>query len=207
MHVSLTFLNTENYLKLKDSKLLARITDSKLLSDATVYYLAPKLKTLLSDDIFTVSFKIKEYNKIYSKIKNINALLSYAHDSLWKQLNASLRAREEPPPEKTVIDQFCPQDKYYEYLAKIGVKGEEITNFETKAELNHLSCAISSIISRFNFLEEISELSRKLHYNLPLGASHLVIDAFRELRLRKETLKAEELCKTHFKTYEKALAV
>ncbi|RAO94934.1 ribonuclease HIII [Mycoplasma wenyonii] len=207
IHVSLAFLNTESYLKLKNSKLLAKITDSKLLSDATVYYLAPKLKALLPNEIFAVSFKIKEYNKLYARLKNVNVLLSYAHNTLWKQLNESLRAREEPLPNKTVIDQFCDKERYYKYLDSIGVQGEELTHFETKAELNHLSCAIASIISRFNFLEEISELSRKYHHNLPLGASNLVIKAFRELRLKKETLKAEEVCKTHFKTYEKALAL
>lgn len=178
-----------------------------MLTDSTVYYLAPKLKALLPNEIFTVSFKIKEYNKLYAKLKNVNVLLSYAHDALWKQLKGSLKEKEEELPTKRVIDQFCDKERYYKYLESIGVQGEELTHFETKAELNHLSCAISSIISRFNFLEEIAELSRKFRHNLPLGASQLVIKAFRELRLKKETLKAEEVCKTHFKTYEKAISL
>ncbi|AGX88988.1 ribonuclease HIII [Mycoplasma parvum] len=204
LHIAITFLEVEDYLKLQKENLLPKINDSKLLSDANVYYLAPKLKEILRNNIISISFGAKEYNRLYSEFKNLNILLSYAHNIVWSSLKEKLLQKNKTMPKKTIIDQFCPKEKYIQYLKNISIEVENINIFQTKAESKFLSCAISSIISRFNFLEEISELSKKLLYELPLGASNKVIESYKELSIKKG-FKAEMCCKTHFKTIKKAV--
>ncbi|KMZ96210.1 ribonuclease HII [Plasmodium vivax North Korean] len=92
-------------------------------------------------------------------------------------------------------------EKYYSHLQSIGQKSEHIEIFITKAEKQYLSCAISSIISRYHFIEEISELSKKVSYNLPLGATRVVKEAFQKFS-KNTTLKPNKYCKLHFKTFK-----
>ncbi|WP_237696908.1 ribonuclease HIII [Mycoplasma suis] len=204
LHVTVTLVEVEDYLKLKEANLLPRIGDSKLLSDACVYYLAPKLLEILGDKIVSISFGAKEYNKLYSKLQNLNILLSYAHNQVWTKLREKLQEKGKVLPPKTIIDQFCTKDKYTGYLRSISVECQDINIFKTKAESCFISCAISSIISRFNFLEEMASLSIKLSYSLPLGASDRVVRAFHDIS-EISNFKHEWYCKTHFKTYEKAI--
>ncbi|CCE66816.1 ribonuclease HIII [Candidatus Mycoplasma haematominutum] len=203
LHISLTYLDSEGYILLKNENILQKINDSKLLSDATVYYLAPKLQELLDWRILSISFEISEYNRIYEKFQNINLLLSYGHNLLWEKLEKLLREKGKLFPPKTIVDQFCTAKKYYQHLESINIEGINLTFFETKAEQKYLSCAISSIISRYLFLEEVDKLSKSLDYELPLGASSAVVRAFGVLH-RKRGFKAEQYCKTHFKTLEEA---
>ncbi|AFO52219.1 ribonuclease HIII [Candidatus Mycoplasma haematolamae str. Purdue] len=174
-----------------------------MLNDSTVYFLAPKLKELLSEKIFYLSLGAREYNSMYSGLRNINLMLSKLHNELWTQLSSYLEARGGGIPRKSVIDQFCTREKYYEHLRKIGIKGQWVSLFLPKAEGQFLSCAISSIISRYHFLEEMNELSKRLGLNLPLGASSLVIESYNKISSEGKYLDSE-YCKTHFKTLQKA---
>ena len=68
-----------------------------------------------------------------------------------------------------IIDEFARESRYYKYLSDVKNPVKGIT-FMTKAEDKNLSVAVSSIISRYLFLEEFEKICTTYHIPLPKGA-------------------------------------
>ena len=101
-----------------------------------------------------------------------------------------------------VVDQFVYPKKYYEHINNSTTKVTNIT-FTTKAEDKCLSVAISSIISRYIFLDYMQKLSKEIGFNLQKGASEIVDKQAIEIVKKYGFNKLNELAKLNFKNTEK----
>ena len=72
-----------------------------------------------------------------------------------------------------------------------------------RAEDKCLSVGVSSIISRYIFLNEMKKLNKELNTILPLGSSNLVDEVGVKIVKKYGIDKLKEISKTNFKNYEK----
>lgn len=72
-----------------------------------------------------------------------------------------------------------------------------------RAEDKCLSVGVSSIISRYIFLNEMKKLNKELNTTLPLGSSNLVDEVGVKIVKKYGIDKLKEISKTNFKNYEK----
>ena len=173
------------------------VRDSKALTDDKMRAMAPQIRSLCKHAITVLP--IDHYNmwidEGYSQAK-IKAIL---HHDVLHQVRQQLNAHP-----ITLIDQFIQPSTYFRYVKEESHVVKEDVYFATQAEGIHLSVAAASILARVAFLEAMDELSRRVGYTLPKGASRKV-DEVAAMILRsqgKETLKS--VTKWHFKNTEKA---
>jgi len=180
--VSCTCENIEQLIKLD-------VQDSKNLSDDKVHLLAEKLKKQIYHEL--VILYPKTYNELYLKFKNLNRMLAWAHTTAISNLYARV------PQPFVIVDQFAKDQPVKRSLRKSLPTLEVIE--KTKAEAD-LVVAAASILARDAFLTGLKKLSEKADFELPKGASSLVVKAARQLvnRSGKEILNS--VAKTHFKT-------
>jgi len=189
---------TSSYVNTKDINFLESlgVKDSKKLTDDKIIKIAPELIKRIPH--VSVILTNKQYNDMYTKDVNMNAIKAIMHN---KVLHA-LITKQPFDYEKIVVDQFVYPKKYYEHLknAKYVVKN---ISFTTKAEDKCLSVACSSIISRYIFLDEIEKMGKKLGTKIPLGAGYDVDEVAKNLKEKYGMNKLEELVKLNFKNTEK----
>ncbi|WP_342252143.1 ribonuclease HIII [Spiroplasma endosymbiont of Amphibalanus improvisus] len=167
------------------------VKDSKQLTDKKIYEIAPKLMNLVKHK--TIIFNNCDYNKIYNQYKNSHILKALGHNKvIWEMLNDY-----GPKIRAFYIDQFVNEKKYFEYLTdKKNIVTENIF-FLTKGESKLASIAISSIISRYLFLESMKALAKQHNLKqLPLGCSNqtkLIAQKYQQ----NETLY-NQIAKEHF---------
>ena len=172
------------------------VKDSKKLTDEKILQITPKLMERIPH--VTAILTNKQYNDMYSKEINMNAIKAIMHN---KVLHA-LIAKQQYYYEKIVVDQFVYPQKYYEHLknAKFVVKN---ISFTTKAEDKCLSVACGSVISRYIFLNEIEKMSKELDTKILLGAGYDVDEVAKKLKDKYGMDKLKELVKLNFKNTEK----
>ena len=73
-------------------------------------------------------------------------------------------------PDKIVIDAFTSEKNYQKYLKNERNRFDFPITLEEKAEGKYLAVAVSSIIARNLFLENLDKLSQEVGYTLPSGA-------------------------------------
>lgn len=73
-------------------------------------------------------------------------------------------------PDKIVIDAFTSEKNYQKYLKNELNRFDFPITLEEKAEGKYLAVAVSSIIARNLFLENLDKLSQEVGYTLPSGA-------------------------------------
>ena len=189
---------TASYVNTKDINFLEGlgVKDSKKLTDEKIIKIAPEIIKRIPH--VSVILTNKQYNDMYTKEINMNAIKAIMHN---KVLHA-LITKQPFDYEKIVVDQFVYPKKYYEHLknAKYIVKN---ISFTTKAEDKCLSVACSSIISRYIFLNQINEMSKELNTQILLGAGYDVDEIAKKLKDKYGMDKLKELVKLNFKNTEK----
>lgn len=173
------------------------VRDSKALTDDKMREMAPQIRSLCTHAITVLP--IDHYNmwvdEGYSQAK-IKAIL---HHDVLHQVRQQLNAHP-----ITLIDQFIQPSTYFRYVGEQKDVVKENVYFATKAESIHLSVAAASILARVAFLEAMDELSKKVGYTLPKGASRKV-DEVAAMILRSQGKEAlQSVSKWHFKNTEKA---
>lgn len=190
--VSATYVSKENISLMKELK----VNDSKKITDDKIKEIAP----ILMGKIPFVTFKLsnEDYNKL--KDKNMNKIKAILHNKVL----VKLLENEKVKPEKIVIDQFVYPKKYFEHISNAQKKVTNIL-FITKAESQVYSVAAASIISRYIFLKEMSELNSKLKKIIPLGAGTIVDDFGKEIVKEYGKDYLNKVAKINFKNTEKIL--
>ena len=103
-----------------------------------------------------------------------------------------------------MIDAFTSAKNYDKYLAQEANHFSNPISLEEKAEGKYLAVAVSSVIARDLFLENLKNLGRELGYQLPSGAG-TASDKVASQILQAYGMQGLNFCaKLHFKNTEKA---
>lgn len=150
------------------------VRDSKELSNSAILDLSKKIKKIVKYKSL-ILMPVK-YNKLYSEMKNLNRILSWAHFTVIKELLKKEKVSY------VFIDEFSKSSGLKESLKGYGVKVVETAKGE-----KGIAVACASIIARSDFLNCLNYLSGKYKLKLPLGTKKEYIDIAR--KVGKENLK------------------
>ena len=173
------------------------VGDSKTLTDLKIRQIAPILKEKIQHQALLLS--PSKYNEVIGDRYNaVSVKVALHNQAIYLLLQKGIQ------PEKIVIDAFTSAKNYDKYLAQEANRFSNPISLEEKAEGKYLAVAVSSIIARDLFLENLENLGRELGYQLPSGAG-TASDKVASQILQAYGMKGLNFCaKLHFKNTEKA---
>lgn len=173
------------------------VGDSKTLTDQKIRQIAPILKEKIQHQALLLS--PSKYNEVIGDRYNaVSVKVALHNQAIYLLLQKGVQ------PEKIVIDAFTSAKNYDKYLAQETNRFSNPISLEEKAEGKYLAVAVSSIIARNLFLENLENLGRKLGYQLPSGAG-TTSDKVASQILQAYGMQGLNFCaKLHFKNTEKA---
>jgi ribonuclease HIII len=172
------------------------VKDSKRFSDNRVRVLADLIKKGYKHSI--VAIGPEKYNDLYSKLRNLNRILAWAH------ARAIENILEEVSCDHAVTDQFGDRLYVENALMKMGRTIELIQM--PKAE-EDLAVAAASILARAEFLKRLYFLSKEFGSDLPKGSSPLAEEAGVKLVQKQGTGVLDRVAKKHFKLTPRILGL
>ena len=173
------------------------VGDSKTLTDQKIRQIAPILKEKIQHQALLLS--PSKYNEVIGDRYNaVSVKVALHNQAIYLLLQKGVQ------PEKIVIDAFTSAKNYDKYLAQEAKRFSNPISLEEKAEGKYLAVAVSSIIARDLFLENLENLGRELGYQLPSGAG-TASDKVANQILQAYGMQGLNFCaKLHFKNTEKA---
>ena len=173
------------------------VGDSKTLTDQKIRQIAPILKEKIQHQALLLS--PSKYNEVIGDRYNaVSVKVALHNQAIYLLLQKGVQ------PEKIVIDAFTSAKNYDKYLAQEANRFSKPISLEEKAEGKYLAVAVSSIIARDLFLENLENLGRELGYQLPSGAG-TASDKVASQILQAYGMQGLNFCaKLHFKNTEKA---
>ena len=173
------------------------VGDSKTLTDQKIRQIAPILKEKIQHQALLLS--PSKYNEVIGDRYNaVSVKVALHNQAIYLLLQKGFQ------PEKIVIDAFTSAKNYDKYLAQEANRFSNPISLEEKAEGKYLAVAVSSIIARDLFLENLENLGRELGYQLPSGAG-TASDKVASQILQAYGMQGLSFCaKLHFKNTEKA---
>ena len=173
------------------------VGDSKTLTDQKIRQMAPILKEKIQHQALLLS--PSKYNEVIGDRYNaVSVKVALHNQAIYLLLQKGVQ------PEKIVIDAFTSAKNYDKYLAQEANRFSNPISLEEKAEGKYLAVAVSSIIARDLFLENLENLGRELGYQLPSGAG-TASDKVASQILQAYGMQGLNFCaKLHFKNTEKA---
>ncbi|VSA08066.1 ribonuclease HIII [Streptococcus pneumoniae] len=173
------------------------VGDSKTLTDQKIRQIAPILKEKIQHQALLLS--PSKYNEVIGERYNaVSVKVALHNQAIYLLLQKGVQ------PEKIVIDAFTSAKNYDKYLAQEANRFSNPISLEEKAEGEYLAVAVSSIIARDLFLENLENLGRELGYQLPSGAG-TASDKVASQILQAYGMQGLNFCaKLHFKNTEKA---
>ena len=173
------------------------VGDSKTLTDQKIRQIAPILKDKIQHQALLLS--PSKYNEVIGDRYNaVSVKVALHNQAIYLLLQKGIQ------PEKIVIDAFTSAKNYDKYLAQEANRFSNPISLEEKAEGKYLAVAVSSIIARDLFLENLENLGRELGYQLPSGAG-TASDKVASQILQAYGMQGLSFCaKLHFKNTEKA---
>ena len=173
------------------------VGDSKTLTDQKISQIAPILKEKIQHQALLLS--PSKYNEVIGDRYNaVSVKVALHNQAIYLLLQKGIQ------PEKIVIDAFTSAKNYDKYLAQEANRFSNPISLEEKAEGKYLAVAVSSIIARDLFLENLENLGRELGYQLPSGAG-TASDKVASQILQAYGMQGLNFCaKLHFKNTEKA---
>ena len=173
------------------------VGDSKTLTDQKIRQIAPILKEKIQHQALLLS--PSKYNEVIGDRYNAVSVKVALHNQA-----IYLLLQKGAQPEKIVIDAFTSAKNYDKYLAQEANRFSKPISLEEKAEGKYLAVAVSSIIARDLFLENLGNLGRELGYQLPRGAP-TASDKVASQISHAYGMQGLNFCaKLHFKNTEKA---
>lgn len=173
------------------------VGDSKTLTDQKIRQIAPILKEKIQHQALLLS--PSKYNEVIGDRYNaVSVKVALHNQAIYLLLQKGIQA------EKIVIDAFTSAKNYDKYLAQEANHFSNPISLEEKAEGKYLAVAVSSVIARDLFLENLENLGRELGYQLPSGAG-TASDKVASQILQAYGMQGLNFCaKLHFKNTEKA---
>ena len=166
------------------------VRDSKMLGVAAARSMAELiLESLGPRNVRVVALSPREYEARRSSAGNVNKLLD--------ELDAEIIGKLKDKVELIVVDQYATSAR--ERLQPIVPEGVRL-EVRQRAE-DDAAVAAASIVARARFLEEMENLSARVGFELPKGATH-VLDAGRRVFGERGRVGLEEVAKTSFRITE-----
>jgi ribonuclease HIII len=175
------------------------VRDSKRISSDTVALdMARDLRRLLGQRYSLVTIGPAAYNRLYSRLRNVNTILSWAHARAIENLLEKV-----PDCPRAVSDQFGSKEQVRRALMK---RGREIELVQRHRAESDPAVAAASILARAAFLYALRKLEEQHKVPFPKGASAAVVESGRKLVEAKGGKILMETAKCHFKTTDAILA-
>ncbi len=189
------------YISKADENFLKKfpIKDSKEMDDKTIIEVIPEIIERIPYSLMILNND--KYNQMIEKGFNLNALKAYLHAQAHKSISAKV-GKKGP----IIVDQFVSPQKYYEYLKDFD-DVPQVQTFITQAEKHYASVALSSMVARFAFLNQLRKLSKEIHLSLQKGASSSVDEQIAYVIKTHGERQLREIAKVHFANTLKAKAL
>ena len=178
------------------------VDDSKNLTDSKIRQIAPVLENNIKHKALLLS--PQKYNQVVGKGKMHNAVsvkVALHNQAIY------LLLQDDVKPEKIVIDAFTSRQNYQKYLKNEANQFANPLTLEEKAEGKYLAVAVSSIIARNLFLENLDKLSQEVQYKLPSGAGSQSDKVASQILAAYGISGLEHTAKLHFANTQKAQAL
>ena len=173
------------------------VGDSKTLTDQKIRQLAPILKEKIQHQALLLS--PSKYNEVIGERYNaVSVKVALHNQAIFLLLQKGVQ------PKKIVIDAFTSTQNYEKYLKNEANHFSNPVTLEEKAEGKYLAVAVSSIIARDLFLENLENLGRELGYKLPSGAGTASDKVASQILIAYGMQGLNFCAKLHFKNTEKA---
>lgn len=189
--VTASFVDKKEHMNLID----LGVRDSKKLTDSQIIKIAPHL--IKNIPHVTYVLNNNEFNQTKFNMNKIKAILH-------NKVIISLLDKDKYNYEKIIIDQFVYPKKYFEHIKDAKKIVKDIL-FITKAEEKNLSVAVSSIISRYVFINEIDKLSQKYNITIPKGAGPKVDEIGKIIVEKYGKEELNNIAKLNFKNTKKII--
>jgi ribonuclease HIII len=174
------------------------VRDSKKISsDKAALDIARNLRQLLGQRYSLVVIGPAKYNELYARIRNVNAILAWAHARAIENLLEKM-----PDCPRAISDQFGSKEQVKRALMQ---KGRKIELVQLHRAESDLAVAAASILAREAFLLALQRLGTQHAVFLPKGASDAVQKAAVQLIEKHQPLVLLETAKCHFKTTDAVL--
>jgi len=176
----------------------AGIRDSKnISSDQKIAELAEKIRRTPGCVAEVVTVGNEAYNRLYAKMKNVNAILAWGHARVIENLLAR-RHRMNPPPVRAISDQFAASRSVIEKA--LMARGRNLELVQRHQAEEDLAVAAASILAREAFVKRLAALGRQFGMELPKGAGAAVDAAAKEFITRFGAEALGKVSKLHFRT-------
>ncbi|HFU4449369.1 TPA: ribonuclease HIII [Streptococcus suis] len=176
---------------------LLGVDDSKKMTDQKICQIAPLLKEKIPHQALLLS--PKKYNEVIEQGYNaVSVKVALHNQAIYLLLQKGVQ------PEKIVIDAFTSSQNYQKYLKKEANHFANPVTLEEKAEGKYLAVAVSSIIARAMFLENLAQLGEQLGMNLPSGAGSKSDQVAAKILQRYGMAGLSQAAKLHFANTQKA---
>jgi ribonuclease HIII len=175
------------------------VRDSKKISsDNVALKLAREIRKVLGDRCAMVTIGNRSYNRMYSKIRNVNKMLAWGHARAIENLLEKV-----PDCPRALSDKFGPTHQIERALMD---KGKKIKlDQRTKAESDP-AVAAASILARAGFIYALRKMGKENNFEVPKGASEKVRREAEKLVANKGPGILLDTAKCHFQTTDKVLA-
>lgn len=176
------------------------VGDSKGIKDNDIRRIAPLLQERIPHQSLLLS--PEKYNTLVGTDKAYNAVsvkVALHNQAIFLLLQKGVQ------PQKIIIDAFTSSLNYHKYLKKEKNHFTNPVSLIEKAEGKYLAVAVSSIIARYLFLNNLETLSEKIGYQLPSGAGKASDKIASQILASHGMTGLEHTAKCHFANTQKAI--
>ena len=173
------------------------VDDSKKMTDQKIRQIAPLLKERILHQALLLT--PQKYNQVINQGYNaVSVKVALHNQAIFLLLQKGVQAQQ------IVIDAFTSPKNYEKYVRQESNQVPQPISLIEKAESQFLAVAVSSIMARALFLDNLDELSQTVGLTLPSGAGHKS-DLVASQILQKYGLAGlEQTAKLHFANTQKA---
>jgi len=174
------------------------VRDSKnISSDKKISELADKIRKTPGCVTTVVPIGNEAYNRLYTKMKSVNAMLAWGHARVIENLLGQ-RHRMNPPPVKAISDQFAASKSVIEKA--LMAQGRDLQLVQRHKAEEDIAVAAASILARDEFVKGLAKLERDFNVELPKGASSAVDAAAKKFVDERGAENLAKISKLHFRT-------
>src|SRR5215469_11046879 len=174
------------------------IRDSKnISSDKKIHELADLIRKTPGCVVDTVTIGNEAYNRLYTRMKSVNAMLAWGHARVIENLMGK-RYQMNPVPVRAISDQFAASKTVIEKA--LMTAGREIELVQRHKAEEDIAVAAASILARDEFVKGIAKLEQQFQMKFPKGASAAVDAAARQFVETRGAAELAKVSKLHFRT-------